>query len=244
MFVTDGKYRLPALLLCAALAACSSQKPAEPEKPQQQPTAVVKSRHPVLTQDQRRLLGFPLDVIEKVEKSAGSEAEPFFVTTVVPSENLKGEKGFEKEKLAGFSVRTKKAEDLITSFQSGLRVRGFLIFRSRKSYGELPDIVTVVKGNNSYDILNIQGTEALNYRLTTKAIVAWLKSRQTQGSFVVTGAGPDWLEARFVKQPKDMVSFARNVIAFAPDVRAHGPGTAEKLAERMKRTNGFFLEWD
>jgi len=41
-----------------------------------------------------------------------------------------------------------------------------------------------------------------------------------------------------------MTAFARKVVAFAPDVRLHGPRTAEKLAENMKKTNSFHLEWD
>ena len=77
------------------------------------PTVIIKPKHPVLSAEQRAELGFPEDMIAKIELSAGAEAEPFFTTVFVPSENLKGEKGFEKQKLAGFSVRTKKADDLI-----------------------------------------------------------------------------------------------------------------------------------
>lgn len=237
-----GRYLACCLIVVSLAYACSSQKPAEPKKAE--PRAIVKPKHEALTGEQRAALGFPADLITKLELAAGSEAEPFFVSEVVPSENLKGEKGVESERLAGFSVRTKTAEDLITSYRSGLRVKGFLIFRSHKSYGTLPDIVTVVKGNNSYDILKMQGTEAPSYRLDTKKIIAWLKTRQQQGSFVITGAGPDWLEARFIKPPKNMKAFARKVYAFAPDVRQHGPRTVDKLAERMKKTNGFYLVWD
>ena len=61
---------------------------------------------------------------------------------------------------------------------------------------------------------------------------------------MVIGAGPDWVEARFVKQPDNMPAFARKVLAFAPDVRESGPKTADKLADRMKKTNGFYLVWD
>jgi hypothetical protein len=242
MSATAGRYIVPGLVLLSLVSACPAEKKVEPKKPE--PLVIVKPRRPVLTEEQRRELGFPADVIAKVELAAGSNAEPFFVSVLVRSENLKGEKGFEKEKLAGFSVRTKQAGELIASFRAGLRVRGYLIFRSHKSYGDLPDTVTVVRGNNSYDIVQIQGTEASNYRLDTKAIIAWLRKQQQQGTFVVTGAGPDWLEARFVKPPKNMTAFARNVVAFAPDVRLHGPRTVEKLAEKMKRMNGFDLEWD
>jgi hypothetical protein len=41
-----------------------------------------------------------------------------------------------------------------------------------------------------------------------------------------------------------MLSVARSVNAFAPDVVTQGPQTVEKLSERMKRMNGFYLVWD
>jgi hypothetical protein len=158
---------------------------------------------------------------------------------------MKGERGFEKERLAGFSVHTTKGDELIDRLRSGLRAQGYLIFKSHRGiYKNLPDIVTVVRGNNSYDILKIQRTEAPNYRLDGKQIIAWLKARQKDASFVITGAGPDWLEARFTKPPKNVQAFARKVVMFAPDVLEHGPQNVEKLSERMKRTNGFFLVWD
>lgn len=240
MFATGGKVVLSCMLI-TLISACKAEKPVETKKPE--PAAIVRPKHPVLSPEQRAELGFPEDLIAKLELSAGAEAEPFFVTVVVPSQNLKGEKGFEKEKLAGFSVRTKNADELITSYRAGLRVRGYLIFKSHRGYGSLPDIVTIVKGNNSYDILKIQGTEASNYSLDTKAIIAWLKQQQLLGSFVITGAGADWVEARFIKQPANMRAFARKVYAFAPDVRQYGP-TVDKLVERMKKMNGFYLVWD
>jgi hypothetical protein len=243
MSATAYRYRVLGFIFISLIAACSAEKPVEPPK-KTEPAKIVKPRREVLTPEQRRELGFPPDLIAKVELDAGSEAEPFFVTVIVRSENLKGEKGFEKEKLAGFSVRTKKADDLIRSFRAGLRNRGYLVFRSRKNYGDLPDVVTVIKGNNSYDILTIQRTEAPNYRLDTKAIISWLKKRQQEGTFVVTGAGPDWLEARFIKPPKNMTAFARKVAGFAPDVMLHGARTVDKLAAKMKRMNGFDLAWD
>ena len=157
---------------------------------------------------------------------------------------MKGERGFEKERLAGFSLHTKRGDEIITSFRASYRAKGYLLFRSQKSHGKLNDIITVVKGSNSYDIVKIQRTEAPNYKLDEKAIIAWLKERQKGASFVITGAGPDWLEAQFTKPPQNVQSFARKIVAFAPDVLEHGPETVEKLSERIKRTDAFFLVWD
>ena len=243
MCAMPDKYALVFLaVLLLVPAACKTEKPAEPKKPQ--PSVIFKPKPPVLTVEQRAELNFPEDVIAKLELSAGAEAEPFFATVLVASENLRGEKGFEKKKLAGFSVRIKSSDELIQTYRAGLRVKGFLIFKSHKGYGSLPDIVTVVKGNNSYDLVKMQGTEASHYRLDTPAIIAWLKEQQQSASFVVIGAGPDWVEARFVKQPENLIAFARKVLAFAPDVRDYGPKTADKLADRMKKSNGFYLVWD
>lgn len=229
-------------LLCSG--ACKAEKPVEQKKPEH-PAVVHKPKLLLLSREQREDLDFPDDLISQVELAAGAEAEPFYATVVMKAENLKGEKGFESSKLAGFSVHTIKGDDLIDRFRAGLRVKGFLIFKSHRGvYKNLPDIVTVVKGNNSYDILKIQSTEAPNYHLDTKAIIAWLKDKQKQATFVVIGAGPDWIEARFIKPPKNMLSFARKVVAFAPDVLEHGPESVERLSERMQKTDGFLLVWD
>jgi hypothetical protein len=234
------------LLLCLAvvlgLISCKVEKPQAPKKPT--PVVIVKPKPPVLNQDQREELGFPPEILSQIELAAGAEAEPFFITVIIPSENLKGEKSIEKGRLAGFSVRTKKADEIISSFRALLRAKGYLLFRSRKGYGTLPDIVTVIKGTSTYDILKIQGTEASNYQLDTKDIISWLKEQQKRASFVIIGAGTDWLEARFIKPPTNLQAFARTVRSFAPDVIDPEKGTVDKLAERMGKINGFYLKWD
>ena len=243
MSATGGKNALLSLVLLLLVPACKPEKPVEIRKPEE-PTVIIKPRNPVLTLEQRAELAIAPELIGKIELSAGAEAEPFFVIEVFPSENLKGEKGFEQQKLAGFSVRTKNSDELIRSYRAGLRVKGLLIFKSHRGYGSLPDIVSVVRGNNSYDILKIQRTEADSYNLDTSAIIAWLKEQQKISSFVITGAGPDWVEAKFIRQPETLNEFAARIYAFAPDVRGDGPQTAGKLAERIRKTNGFYLVWD
>ncbi|HUI46659.1 MAG TPA: DUF4253 domain-containing protein [Nitrospirota bacterium] len=224
------------------LGACKAEKPVEIKKPR--PTVIVKPKHALLTAEQRAELAFPEELIAKIELGAAAEAEPFFVTVLMHTENLKGEKGFESRKLAGLSVHTGKADELIDSNRSWLRKRGFLIFKSQKGYGRLQDVVTIVRGNNSYDILKIQGTEAPYRQLDTKSIISWLKARQHEVSFVITGAGTDWIEARFIKPPRNMPAFAEHVAAFASDVLGQDPPDVEKLAKRMYRDNGFYMGWD
>jgi hypothetical protein len=245
IFDTAGKYLALGMLFLAVLSVsgCEEEKPIEPER-KPAPVVIIKPTLPVLSVEQKQELGFPEDIIRKVSLSAEAEAEPFFATVIVPAQNLKGEKAFEASRLAGFSVRTGRADELIESYRSGLRIRGYLIFKSHLGYGDLPDTVTVVKGNNSYDILKLQGTEAVNYNLDTNTIIAWLKEQQKIGAFFIAGAGADWVEGRFIQQPRDMRLFAKRILAFAPDVRDYGPQTAEGLAARMKKNNTFSLVWD
>ncbi len=224
------------------LVACKAEKPVEIRR--SRPTLIVRPRHASMTAEQRSELSFPEGLIEKIELDAGAEAEPFFVTVLKYTDNLKGGNGFESKKLAGFSVHTGKANDLIDADRFWLHSRGFLIFKSDKGYGRLQDVVTVVRGNNSYDILKIQGTEAQCCQLDTKSIISWLKARQHEGSFVVTGAGTDWIEAHFIKPPRDMSIFAAHIAAFASDVLGQEPQNIEKLVKRMKQDNGFYLVWD
>jgi len=239
--MTGRRYFLIVVLL-SGLFACKAEAPMEHKKPA--PAVIIKPKYPVLTREERENLGIPAGLTSQLELAAGSEAEPFFVTVVVHAENMKGERGFEKERLAGFSLHTKHGDELITSYRAPFRAKGYLLFRSQKSHGKLNDIITVVKGSTTYDIVKIQRTEAPNYKLDEKAIIAWLKERQKEASFVITGAGPDWLEAQFTKPPRNVRSFAKKIVAFSPDVLEHGPVTIEKLVERMNRTNGFFLVWD
>jgi hypothetical protein len=236
------RYLSPCFAILVVFVSCTAEKPVEQEKPAL--VVIQKPNPPVLSPEQRTELQFQASLIENIENAAGAKAEPFFSTVVMQSENLKGETGFESKKLAGFSVRTTKADDLIDSFRASLRGRGYLVFKSYKGYGTLPDFVTVVRGNNSYDILKIQGTEGVHYYLDTKAIITWLKARQKNGSFIITGAGPDWVEARFIKSPKDIHAFAKKVADFAPDVLVRDTRTVEKLAEWMEQKNGFYLSWD
>ncbi|MDH4163060.1 MAG: DUF4253 domain-containing protein [Nitrospirota bacterium] len=232
------------IILCVLflLLACSrGEQPAEPAgKPQ--PTVILKPKPRTMSAEQRKELGFPEELIREVEAASEAIAEPFFEDVMMRTANLRGDVMIAGNRLMGFSVRTQKADEVIINLSPSYRRKGYLLFRSEQNYGRVPDIVTVVKGSSSYDILKIQKTEAPNYHLDTKAIIKWLKEQQSLGSFVVTGAGADWVEARFISPPKNMKAFARKIVAFAPDVMSEGG--VDKLTRRMEKTKSFSLWWD
>jgi hypothetical protein len=237
-----GKYLVLGAAVASFFLACTAENTEEPRKAS--PVVVFKSRPQSLSQEQRNELNFPPELISQVETAAGAAAEPFFETVWTPSKNLKGDIMLGRERLAGFSVHTTKAEKVITALSDALRKQGYLIFKSEHNYGSVPNAVTVIKGTSQYDVLAMQKTEGTNYKLSTAAIVKWLKARQKICRFVITGAGPDWVQARFIRPPKDMNAFAREVSAFAPDVVSQGAKSVAKLAQQMKQANSFYLWWE
>ncbi len=237
-------FRLILLLMGSVVLAACGENDRPPEQQKQKTLFIKKMKPKVLTAGQRTELDFPPEVIADVEAASGAAAEPFFEEIEIRSENLKGDVMLSGKRLCGFNVRTRRADEIIENLAASLRSRGFLIFRSEQNYGAVTDIVTVIRGSSSYDILRIQKTEAPNYHLTTKAIIAWLRDQQKLGAFVVTGAGSDWVEARFIRQPRNLRAFAAKVAGFAPDVLREGNGSTEKLADAIGTTNGFRLVWD
>jgi len=241
--MADKSLFLACLLLVAALS-CSQQEAANAPDKNAAPLVLLKPKPKIMTAAQRAELGFPPDIIAQVEAAGGAPAEPFFEDVMIRSSNLKGDVMIATARLSGFSVHTPKADEVISSLSPAFRSQGFLVFRSQQNYGNVPDVVTVIRGKSTYDILLVQKTEAPRHNLDTKAIIKWLKGQQRTGTFVITGAGADWLEARFIVPPKNMNAFARSVGSFAPEVLAENKGTIEKLADTMKHSNGFSLWWD
>ena len=56
-------------------------------------------------------------------------------------------------------------------------------------------------------------------------------------------ADQDWVQCEFVRQPTDMLVFAREVYQFCPDVVDQGTGSVA-LGREMRTTNTLYLWWD
>ncbi len=242
--MADRLFRVLIVAVVLTLACSRQEPPAEQSAQKPAPLVILKPKPNAMSPEQRTELGFPEELIKEVEAAADAGAEPFYEDVLIRTANLRGDVMMAAGKLAGFSVRTARADDVIGQLSPSFRKQGFLIFRSEQNYGKVPDIVTVARGNNSYDILQIQKTGSANYHLETKAIVAWLRKQQQLGTFVVTGAGADWMEARFVQPPRNMKAFARRIALFAPDVLAEYNGSIDRLTDGMRKANGFHLWWD
>jgi hypothetical protein len=239
----QGRSAVAAAILLALLS-CSPETDRAAVQPPKTAPIIVRTKPRVISQEEQNRLGFPADIIEQVEAAAEARAEPFFEDVLMRSANLKGDVMIATAKLSGISVHTRSADEVIEKLLKPFRSRGFLVFRSEQNYGSVPDVVTVVRGFNSYDILRVQRTEAPHYNLDTVSIIRWLRQQQRQGTFVITGAGADWIEARFIRPPRNMRSFASRLASFSPDVLREGNLTVERLAAKMLAMNGFRMQWD
>jgi hypothetical protein len=123
---------------------------------------------------------------------------------------------------------------------------GYFAFISERNYRikGAPDSVSLLKTSDPYDALRTMGTNGWNYDISPEMVIARLKAWDARFGLVLHGVGFDWLEARFQRQPDNMLEFAKEVHTFCPDVVDQGSGTVEALARDMARTDTLFLWWD
>ena len=123
---------------------------------------------------------------------------------------------------------------------------GYYAFVSARNYGinEEPDLVSVMKAADPYEIILAMGTNGWNYDLSPAQVVDELKQWDREYGLVFRGIAFDWLEAEFTNPPSDMRAFAERVYKFCPDVVDQGTETVDELAREMQRENSVYLWWD
>ena len=121
---------------------------------------------------------------------------------------------------------------------------GFLVFRSEMNFGHGPDRVAMLRAADPFAPVVVMGTTGVNYGITTGMLLERLRAWDARYGLRIVGASLEWVEAEFVRQPEDMLAFAREVYDFCPDVVDQGTGTVQALAEEMRRTNTLYLWWD
>ncbi len=143
-----------------------------------------------------------------------------------------------------FEVKAGRGRSVASKYRAKLRKQGYFVFVSEDSFGTGDDRVGVIKSEDQFDILLAMGTDGANYGIDNAKVVAKLKEWNAKWPLEIVGAGLDWMEARFVRQPPDMAAFAEEVYQFCPDVVDQGTDTVKALAAEMKRTNALYLWWD
>jgi hypothetical protein len=144
-----------------------------------------------------------------------------------------------------FDAHRVRVQLLLQSLREKFEKRGYLFFLAKLGVPTPPATVAVIRGSDQYDILRCIGTEDVNGDRTNEDIIAVLREWEERHPFRINGAGRDWVEGRFRKNPADMLAFAQEVIRLAPD--SYGQADYEDLeafAADMRRARSFYLWWD
>lgn len=120
----------------------------------------------------------------------------------------------------------------------------YIVFIAGRNYGYSPDQVGILRSSDQFEPLRIMQTNGWNYDIGPDAVIQQLQEWHTAYGLDIHGAGFDWVEASFEKQPEDMLAFAEIVYGWCPDVVDQGTETVERLAQEMAQSNTLYLWWD
>jgi hypothetical protein len=151
-------------------------------------------------------------------------------------------------KIAGiveFEVIGTRAQKLLTQRQGELLKKGIYLLVSRRGIAQ-DDAWTLwlVASPRWEDVVAAARTNGSNIDVGSRKIISQLKIIEKQNPFVVMGAGPDFVQGRFVGQVNDAAALAKRIAKLSPDIVSQGTDTIERLEELLVRDSQFMLWWD
>jgi Domain of unknown function (DUF4253) len=154
-----------------------------------------------------------------------------------------------KIRVEGISFTTfhEGVEDLILNLQPKLRPFGLLVFIVEKNFGRKNACkIGIIKGNHSFEIIDILQTNGENYDISNEDILAKLRTWDKQYTITLIGGNHDWLEIQFSILPSDreLVSLVKDIYEFCPDMVDEGSESFEELVKEIMETKSLYLWWD
>ncbi len=137
-------------------------------------------------------------------------------------------------------VKPEVAKDLLLKRHEPLRSQNVYALATNADFTRLALLPT----NSWATAVASAQTNAPNYDLTTSAIISRLQELELETPFIITAAGPDFIEGRFIAAPRSSRKVAQFLYELCPDMVDQGAGTVASSAEELKRTKRFFLWWD
>ncbi len=104
--------------------------------------------------------------------------------------------------------------------------------------------VVVGPGRDQFDILRLAKTDAVNYEMSTEALVKKLRAYHAIVPIDIWHAETDTIELDLAAVPADPKAFAKDVYAFCPDIVDQGVGSVAALEKEIVKTKRLFLWWD
>lgn len=203
-----------------------------------------------LTAGERKLcdsLQIDTTIIHDIRKQNPNKIEPFHYSL-----SKLYEKGDETEvdpvHLQGlvFNEQNSRSYELVFNLKDGLRAKGYSVFLLEDNFNidKKEDRIGVLKTTDKYTVLKQIGTDGINFDIDNDSLITIVNQFDKKYSLELIGASGDWCEFIIHKEPKDWLTFAKEVYKACPDVVDQGAGTVEALAEEMKRTNRLYFWWD
>jgi Domain of unknown function (DUF4253) len=144
----------------------------------------------------------------------------------------------------GFRAEHALVEEHLAGWNERYRHRGAFVLRYEDSFGYGGgDAVLVLPTTDDLEAVDAAGTDGVNWDISHRQILDWLRDLMKTDPFVVTGAGLDFVEGRFVEPPANADALAEKMYRFCPDIVDQGTGTVAALADELER-GGLYLWWD
>ena len=154
----------------------------------------------------------------------------------VPVEGLAG--------AAGFRVAHNTVERNLRRWNESYRERGVFVLRNEDTFGYGGrDAVLILPTRDDLEAVDAIGTDGINWDITHRQVMRWLRDLMRTHPFVVTGAGISFVEGYFVEAPTDALELAKRMYRFCPDIVDQGTGTVAALAKELERGQ-LYLWWD
>lgn len=216
-----GRYALLAVVV--AFVSCAQPAPS----PFPAPT--------LAEQQQVQALGFPSEVLAAAREVGG---------------NFRQLQGSQEDgtnfPARGITVEvpTKEASARLDKLRATVRSLGYEAYLAEMNFGQEPDKLAIVPAGEKFAFLRLRGTNGANHDITPAQVLARVQAWDRLYGLELDGADFDWVQLRFVRQPTDLLAFAKEVYEFCPDVVDQGTETIERLANEMRQSNSVFLWWD
>jgi hypothetical protein len=127
---------------------------------------------------------------------------------------------------------------------------GAYLFIAEHGFKRDKDTLALAKTTDKFRVVQLVGTDGINYDHDNADVVAWLRQLDRDEPFELSGAGFDYVEGSFRNDVRDPHALARRIYAFCPDFVDQGlgledHGTPEELIVRhFAKSRSFFFWWD
>jgi hypothetical protein len=146
-----------------------------------------------------------------------------------------------------FDVASDRIYDALDALFEPVRAAGHYLFirEHRASVAGDPDVLAILPTGDPDEVLLLMATDAGDR--STEDIIRWLARLRREASFVLTGAGFDFIEGRLSPPFADAAHLAERLAAFCPAAIEGDIASIDELTEALESATEpypLYLWWD